>query len=248
MSLETDQSALFVPCHRCGYLVPPVSGSVCPECGFIWMDEHSQVQDERISTIDNQGKWLRHHALVWLCLLVVYASGGFVTDRFNPDAFVGIFFGLGFGIFLSNALGLLACQLAPEHERVLYRWIWIRTLWWAHASWIVIGPLTLLGTVLGALFRVIDPEAGNAIFQAVLIPIILLWVVFWFVAGYFYAHAYDKSCIAVGIRKETLLVRIHSVWALIVMIGSGWIGLMGGAIGVYFINWVLTGEHDPYAF
>lgn len=243
--LMTESPAL-VACHECGYDIPPVVETICPECGNIWTNEHARTQEQRRRVLDRRSGWIGNHALVWLGVLFVYALGGFVTDRFNPKAFIGIFLGIGFGIFLSNALGLLIAMMATKKERMLYQWVWVRTVWWAHAPWLAIGPLTLIGSLLGGFFRLVNPDLGSDIFIAVLMPIFVGWLIFCIVAAYLFTRRHSRSCASVGISKSNRVVTLHSVWAFMIMLGSGAVALMGGMMGVFFIEWVLTGTDDSF--
>ena len=211
-----------------------------------WESEQTRQQECRERVLENRPTWLSRHAIAWMVVLFVYAIGGTIADRFNTEAFVGIFLGIGFGILLSNALGLIIAMLSKEHERVLYQWVWVRSLWWAHAPWLAIGPLTLVGSLLGALFRITDPDTGSDIFSIVIMPIFLGWIIFFFVAAVCFTRRYNRSCALVGISNSNTVVTLHSVWALAVLIGSGAVGLMGGAIGVFFIEFVLG--NDPFMF
>lgn len=226
---------MLVPCHRCGYEVPPVLESRCPECGGVW-DAFCQQRQSNLDELPAQlGPVLWGHAVVWASLVLITALGAFVASGMSVGAMLGVGVGLGGGVAASGAMGLLAARSVPGHQRRAIQHAWLACLHRLHLPWLSIAGFTTLGVVLALPVRLLGQHAlGNLMFL-----VILLEFFAWLGVCLYALGSWERRFRA---RLDSMTLVIPSggynmvrACALAVWVGSGVVGLVGGMLGAGFM-------------
>ncbi len=233
----------LVPCFECGYEIPNAIGERCPECGEVWKDDHQTRHILRNEISERYTKRLRLISAVWLGVLLVYAIGAEVAaGEYSGIPFAYTFFGIGFGVVMSNGLGIWLCKLGPDHQFRLHSYCWVRNLWWLHAPWLTIAAFTVFGTVLALAFRLIHQESGEVEIPIVVLIELCVWFGFSIAALVIWLTKYAEQRTEHGIMSAQTVVRFHIVYAISIWFGSGVVGFFGGVLGAMY----MAGIIDPH--
>ena len=226
----------LVRCHSCGYDIPHNIGSKCPECATIWNRSCDLRQQLRQTVQEEFTHKLKVAGVIWLAILLTYAIGAFIAAGGNdPSIFTLGILGLGFGIIASMGIGMALCRLGPSHQFKLHADIWTKNLWWLHAPWLLIAPLTIIGSLIALLFRVIDPLTGELVMVAVVLIELLAWAVLSLGAGLTWLSKYDGAREQLSIAEAKSVVSFHVIYAILIWLGSGVVGFFGGMLGTIFM-------------
>ena len=167
------------------------------------------------------------------------ASGG----EESPWSFLAVILGIGFGVIASSSIGIWICKLGPTHQFKLHAHAWSKTLWWLHGPWLLIGGFTFLGSVLALIFRWTAPDIGEVIVVPIVIMIeLFFWAVLSLTAIIVWIGNYSTTRTELGLVDAGVVVRLHTLWALMVWFGSGVVGFFGGMLGAIFMMTVLGSE------
>ena len=226
-------------CPRCGYEIECVEGVVCSECGVVLDGPGLGVVRERARVMGVVGRETKVQTWAWVGVLVVYGLGAWMAMGERMAFFVAAI-GLGIGLIGSMGVGLGLAWFAPAHERVFVRWVWRRWFPVLHGPWLVIGPLTLLGGVVGLIVRVFDGYDAALVLWAcagivfagwvLLIPV---WLIVW---GMLTARsAYE---LGIGFRSRSVVWGGIVCWALVVVAVCSMVGFPGGQAGFWFARTV----------
>ncbi|MFK7760012.1 MAG: hypothetical protein AB8C13_08700 [Phycisphaerales bacterium] len=151
------------------------------------------------------------------------------------ESLAASFLGIGFGISASLGLGVGICRLGPSHEFRLYANTWINKLWWVHAPWLLIGPMTAIGLVIALPFRLIDPEIGATVMIIYIVICFFAWAIVFFACIAIWIDRYSTTLNDLGIVNTSSTAWLHTLYAFMIWIGSGVVGCIGGILGSVFI-------------
>jgi len=233
----------LVRCHTCGYDIPHQIGTKCPECATVWDEACDLRQRVRQSVEEEFGHKLKVAAVIWFAILLTYAFGAFFASRASaPGTFLIVLLGIGFGVVTSFGLGVWTCKLGPSHQFKLHAHAWVENLWWPHAPWLLIAPLTIIGSAIALATRLINPETSEGVMIAVISIEFLAWVLLSLAAGVIWIDKYAQSRNAYAIHNANTIITTHVLFAIAIWLGSGVIGFFGGLLGSLFIIFIGGGN------
>lgn len=229
----------LVGCPCCGYEIERVEGALCSECGIVLDALGLGIVRERARVLGIVGRETRVQTWAWVGVLVVYGFGAWMAIG-EVMAFFVAAIGLGIGLIGSMGVGLGLAWFAPAHERVFVRWVWRRWFPVLHAPWLLIGPLTLAGGVVGLLLRGMDPyDAASLLWMIAGIAFfgwLLLIPGFMLVWGLLTARS--AASLGLGGRGRTMVWLWIGAWAVVVIGVCAMVGFPGGQAGFWFARTV----------
>jgi len=182
----------------------------------------------------------------WFAILAIYALGAFMASEGAWETLVAAFFGIGFGIVASLGIGIGICKLGPSHEFRLHANLWTQKLWWLHGPWLMIGPLTAVGVLIGFVFRFIDPYIGSSLLGIYILIAFCGWLILSVACIVLWIDQYFTSRKQLGVVESGPVSALHTLYAFMIWIGSGIVGFFGGILGTFFMGFVV-GE-QPWDF
>lgn len=181
--------------------------------------------------------------LIWAGVLLVYGVGAYVASGLeSPWIFMVVIFGIGFGVVASSSVGIGLCKIGPAHQFKLHAHVWSKMLWWLHGPWLLIGGFTLLGSVLALIFRWTSPDIGEVLIPIIVMIELFCWAVLSLTAIIVWIGNYSTAREELGLVDAGTVVRLHTLWALMIWFGSGVVGFFGGMLGAVFMMVVLGSE------
>jgi hypothetical protein len=235
---EANQPVLrHVPCHGCGYAIPSTLGTTCPECGSIWTQKCEHREVERVSVIDDFSHTLKAACVGWFMVLFIYAVGATVgTMVGSPAPFIFVFFGIGFGVLISNVVGIGISKLGPDHQFKLISSVWVKKHYWLHVPWLSIAAFTIVGTILAIIARISPFNIDDVLFTIVATELVLwglvsiLALIKWFIV---YAEQREE----LGITDDNPVAPLHVIFAILIWLGCVCVGFFGGLLGTFFMSY-----------
>lgn len=236
------------PCYRCGYLIVCDQGVQCSECGLVFGTNDVEVARKRLVAVGEASKRVRIWMIRWLCIWIVYMSGGlgalWFVDSQMPWSFVYFMVGtLTALIWGSIGLGWAVSRFAPEHQKQLIWLGWLETLPIVHLSWLSIAGFTTLGTVVsGVLYLLGVREADDLFFNlpgAVIFGYVLIALAVWAIGSFVVLFAWPAKLIEYFEEHEVVKSQpgVGLMWALglATYLAACAVGFMGGVLGAGFI-------------
>lgn len=185
------------------------------------------------------------HVRNWIIVLFVYAIGAEITvGEFSGYPFSAVFFGIGFGVAVSIGFGTWLCRLGPTHQRLMNEYIWFKLLYLLHTPWLLIGPCTALGSAGALIARFVDHENGESFWGIIVLVEFALWVILIFTATVLWGRRYNKQRERLGLNSTRKVHQLHTYFALCIWFGSAFVGLMGGVLGVMFMDYLFSGDRS----
>jgi hypothetical protein len=180
--------------------------------------------------------------MLWFFFLTVNAVGALGASDGSWVSLLFAFFGIGFGVAASLGLGIWICKLGPPHQFKLHADLWMKQLWWIHAPWLMIAPMTIVGSVIAIVFRFIDPGFGETVLTGVVLIELILWGVLSFACSVIWLDKYATGRRINGIIEANTVVRLHVLYAIAIWIGSTILGFFGGMLGSFFMMSLLGSD------
>ena len=188
--------------------------------------------DRRRLVLAESGTELKHHALAWALVIVVYTVAAGVMCRSIKTTLIG--FGLMVtAVVVSMSIGALASLLAPAHYRRILILAWARMSWWMHAPWLVISLCAALIVIVGVVDRAVDAQGQMVIWTA------LIGLPMWLLACFIFLHRAierltddTKSWLPWMGTRQHLVATVMGVSAFAMIIGACLLGGIGGAFSV----------------
>lgn len=232
----------LVHCHTCGYEIPPVLGERCPECGTLWDEDSVARQSRREGCVEDFKRCTNVRCRIWLGVLVVNAIGAGIASEFSVQMFFYTLLGIGFGITGSIMVGYAICRFGPVYERALRMDVWMRCLGWVHGPWLMISGFTLVGVLVSLILRLFHNSIDDTLLMVFVLIEFGIWVILCFVVVLRWDKRYREGCADMGVVFSSTASLLHTLFALIIWLGSGLVGLMGGALGAVLMaqvadNW-----------
>ena len=226
---------ILVHCHTCGYSIPPTLDTKCPECGSIWnkLCERRLIRCQNIS--HNFISDLKAILMLWFVIVAICSIGALGASEGSWESLFFVFFGIGSGVIVSLGVGIWMCKLGPSHQFKLHADLWTKKLWYLHAPWLMIAPLTILGSVIAFIFRFIDPIFGESVMIVVILIELVLWAVLSIASGITWLDKCSTGRRIYGLVETPRVVRIHLFWGVLVWLGSAIVGFFGGVLGSFFM-------------
>ncbi len=197
-----------------------------------------QVARDRVQNAGLKPLW--SHIAGWLCVVIVYsmgamAAGGEVWLLPWTAAVLGV------GLLGSFFVGQGFVLLLPRHDRRYASWVWLRSLPILHGPWLVIGGFTAFGAAVAGVARVLlDPAVAGTALWGIGLCAFFVWLVLLPVWVFAWAASTRAAAARLGVggraagngragwRVGTL------VWAVVVVLVCGVVGLGGGGMGFWF--------------
>ncbi len=179
---------------------------------------------------------LKAAGVAWFITLFVYGVGATIGAMGGSALpFLFVLFGIGSGVFVSNAVGVGICKLGPEHQFKLIASVWVKKLYWLHMPWLSIAAFTIVGTMLAIVLRIIPVHTEDWLFVIVLIEL-SLWglccmfaLINWFIV-------YSDQRKELGIKDDKPVAPLHMIFAIIIWLGCVGVGFFGGILGALFMG------------
>lgn len=179
---------------------------------------------------------LKAAGIIWFCILLANAIGAGVAangDPFGAPLFVML--GIGFGVAMSLGIGLLACKLGPDHQFKLHAHCWLKAHWMLHAPWLSIAAFTIVGSVLALISRLFSEAAADSIMMVTVVISLICWAIVSLGGLIMFFSSYAERRSQLGVEGANTVVTIHVLYALLVWLGSVFVGFLGGILGTFFM-------------
>jgi hypothetical protein len=185
--------------------------------------------------IDGFSLTLQAATVAWFIALFIYGVGATVGAMGgSPAPFLFVLFGIGFGVFMSNAVGIGICKLGPEHQFKLIASVWVKKLYWLHMPWLSIAAFTIIGAIIAVLLRILPAGTEDWLFVIVMIELVawglvsILALIKWFIV-------YGEQRREFGIKDDNPVPAFHIIFAIMIWIGCIGVGFFGGMLGALFM-------------
>lgn len=227
----------LVECHSCGYQIPPVLGTTCPECGQAWTRSCELREVHRAAVINSFPRTLKAAGIIWFFILLMNAIGAGIAamgDSFFAPLFVML--GIGFGVVMSLGVGIWICKLGPDHQFRLHAHCWIRPLWYLHAPWLSIAVFTTAGSINAIVFRFFDETMASSVLMISILLCFVGWAIVSLTGLVMFFSKYADLRTKLSIENAKVVVSLHVCYALLIWLGSVIVGFFGGMLGAIFMG------------
>lgn len=242
MTALPSSSFELTHCQECGYSIKECRSQLCPECGTDWSARLEAAQALRALAESSFVMQLKKAAVFWTGIVLLYAVGSEIAGNEYTGVFA-FYTVLSIGILVGASLliGLALCDLGPPKDRVVNVSMWIRFMPILHAPWLLIGPITVFGSMVSfVLGRIgLSHSMTMSIYMAVASVVILIWIGASLVFAVGWDRFYKRERGQLCMFSTKRVYRMHSILGALTWMGAFIFGAIGGVLGLIIVGYLL---------